>query len=103
MTSACARLFALGASTIAWHPSLAADRAYGEYLAAECSPCHRLDAADTAMPPLQFLSYEYLVTALEEYRSGARADPAMQSVARSLGDAEIKALAAYFSSLRGDP
>ena len=103
MTSAWARLLVLGALTMACNPTLAADAAYGEYLAAECSACHRVDAASAAIPSLRFLSYEYLVAALRDYRDGTRANTTMQSIARSLGDAEIEALAAYFSGIHDDP
>lgn len=85
------------------NPSLAGDAAYGEYLAAECSACHRVDAASAAIPPLRFLSYEYLVAALEGYRNGTRTNAMMQSIARSLGDEEIKALATYYSGNHDDP
>ena len=78
-------------------PGFAADAAYGAYLAAECVACHHTDIATASIPPLRFLPYDYLVAALKEYRDGTRGNPAMQSVARALGDAEIEALAAYFS------
>jgi cytochrome c len=84
-------------------PLLAGNAAYGEYLAAECSTCHRVDAVSAAIPPLQFLSYEYFVAALKDYRNGTRANATMQSIARSLGDAEIEALAAYYFSSHDDP
>jgi cytochrome c len=86
----------LGESVMAHSPGFAADPAYGAYLAAECVACHRADAA-ASIPPLQMLPYDDLVAALKEYRAGIRANPAMQSVARALGDAEIESLAAYFS------
>lgn len=75
----------------------AADAAYGEYLAAECATCHREEAANPAIPPLQGLSHDRLVDALEAYRNGTRRSDIMRSVARSLSDAQIEALAAYFS------
>jgi cytochrome c len=90
-------LLVVGVTIIARNPGLAADAAYGEYLAAECVTCHGADAANASIPPLRSLQYEDVVAALKEYRDGSRANPAMQSVARSLGDAEIEALAAYFS------
>jgi cytochrome c len=92
-------LLAICVATMAGNPSVAADARYGEYLATECATCHQADAA-TALRPL---SYEYLVAALKEYRNGTRVNATMQSVARPLGDAEIEALAAYFSSAADDP
>ena len=82
---------------MARNPGFAADAAYGAYLAAECVACHRTDVAAAPIPPLRYRPYEDLVAALKEYRAGIRANPAMQSVARALGDTEIEALAAYFS------
>jgi cytochrome c553 len=46
------------------------------------------------------LRYEELIAALKAYRDGTRSNAVMQSVARPLGDAEIEALAAYFSGQR---
>lgn len=89
-------LLASGA-TLSLRSVLAGDRAYGAYLAAECASCHASTAANGAIPPLHLLPYDRLVEALQEYRDGTRANAVMQSVARSLGDAEIAALAAYFS------
>jgi cytochrome c553 len=77
-------------------PGLAADAAYGEYLASECVTCHGANA-DTSIPALDTLRYEQLIAALKAYRAGSRINPVMQSVARSLDDAAIEALAAYFS------
>jgi cytochrome c len=87
----------LGGTVMARNPGFAADAAYGAHLAAECVACHSADGATTSIRPLRFLPYEYLVAALKAYRNGTRANPAMQSVARALGDTEIEALAAYFS------
>jgi cytochrome c len=81
---------------IARNPALAADAAYGEYLASECVTCHGANA-DVSTPALDALRYEQLIAALKAYRSGSRTNPVMQSVARSLDDAAIEALAAYFS------
>jgi cytochrome c len=78
------------------NPGLAADAAYGEYLAAECVACHGADA-DGAIPALQTLRDDELIAALKAYRAGTRTNPVMQNVARSLDDAAIEALAVYFS------
>lgn len=89
-------LLVVGVTIIARNPGLAADVAYGEYLASGCVACHGADA-NAPIPPLRSLRYEELVAALMAYREGTRTNPAMQSVARSLGEVEIEALAAYFS------
>ena len=77
----------------------AADILYGEYLANECVACHPPDVTDGVIPPLWMLPRDYFVRALREYRDGTRDNPAMRSVARSLGEEEIESLADYFQYL----
>lgn len=86
-------LFVLGAPL-----SVADDLAYGEYLAGECVACHRV-GAEGGIPPINSLPATYFVEALKEYKDGERAHELMGTVARSLGDAEMEALAAYFEQL----
>lgn len=90
-------LIAAGGQVVDCRSAIAADADYGQYLAAECAACHRPGDSDGAVPGLHARSHDDLVAALKEYREGVRSDAAMQAVARSLGDAEIEALAAYFS------
>lgn len=80
--------------------ALAADLAYGEYLASDCVTCHRAPADEGAIPAIVGLPRPYFVNALRDYRAGRRANPVMQNVARSLDDEQIAALAAYFASLK---
>lgn len=89
-------VIAVAITTGAQSPGLAADAAYGEYLASECVTCHGADAG-ASIPGLRTLGYEELIAALKAYRDGTRTNAVMKSVARSLGDPEIEALAAYFS------
>ena len=77
-----------------------ADPAYGEYLSAECVTCHRAGAETGGIPPIAGLPQRYFIGALRDYRAGRRANPVMQSVARSLDDEQIAALATYYQSLR---
>ncbi len=76
----------------------AGDLAYGEYLAGECVACHRANS-ETAIPPINALPAPYFIEALKAYRDGERNHDLMQTVARSLGAAEMEALAAYFEQL----
>jgi cytochrome c553 len=85
---------------IARNPSLAADLAYGEYLASECITCHQVAVDEGAIPAIVGLPRPYFVNALRDYRAGRRTNPVMQNVARSLNDEQIEALAAYFASLK---
>ena len=58
---------------------IAADLAYGEYLAGECVACHRSDA-ESSIPPIDTLPAPYFVEALMEYRNGERDHELMRTV-----------------------
>ena len=94
-----------GTLAVAWpHGSDAQDLVeYGEYLSSQCSTCHRLDAHEGAIPPLGHLPKDYFLVVMNEYKTGRRTNPAMVSVANSLSQEEIEALAAYYASVTGKP
>jgi cytochrome c553 len=73
--------------------------ALGRQLAQECTPCHRLDGVDAGIPPIVGLDPGYFVETMSFYKTGQRNNPAMVSVAQSLDDRQIKALALYFAAL----
>jgi cytochrome c len=89
-----ASIFLCLVSSTAW----SADLAYGEYLAGECVACHGA-GSESAIPPINALPAPYFVEALREYRDGERDHELMRTVARSLGKAEMEALAAYFEQI----
>ena len=70
---------------------------------AVCAACHGADGKATiAMYPHLAGQYSnYLEQALREYRAGTRKNPIMSAQASTLTDAEIRQLAAYYSSLPG--
>lgn len=72
---------------------------YGRHLSGECSSCHRIDGADSGIPSITGWDPETFVATLNFYRNGERPNPAMVSVAQSLDDDQMKALAAYYGSL----
>jgi cytochrome c len=78
-------------------------KAYGRHLAGECTACHRLDGVDNGIPSIVGMPVTDFVDTFGFYRSGARENAAMQSIARSLDDHQIKALAEYFASLPRSP
>ena len=91
-------IVAASAETAAGDPvdailAIAGDAEYGEYLASECTGCHRDGAED--IPSLDGLGTEDVVYALHAYRVGEREHQVMQMVAGRLGDEEIAALAAH--------
>lgn len=77
----------------------AGDRAFGEYLAAECVTCHQPTGGFAGIPSIVGWPEEAFVAAMNEYRLKARPNPVMQTIAGRLTVEEIAALAAYFGSL----
>jgi cytochrome c553 len=77
----------------------------GKELAAKhrCGFCHNPDlSGHDQIPRIGAQREDYLVKALSEYKSGARAgyDPAMVEVAQGIGDGEIADLAYYLARFR---
>lgn len=70
-------------------------RSLGAHLSSECASCHQPGAAK-GIPVISGLEPESFIKALKDYRDGLRDNPVMASVARSLSDVEMRALAAYF-------
>ncbi len=75
----------------------------GRHLAQECTSCHRIDGVDNGIPSIVGGDAAHFAETLGYYRDGRRNNPAMVSVAQSLDDEQIKALALYFSSLPKPP
>ncbi len=74
--------------------------AYGEHLSSECTSCHRIDGADNGIPSIVGWPAEAFVAVLTSYRDGERTNPAMVSVAKSLEEDQMAALASYFGTLQ---
>ena len=71
---------------------------------AACAACHGPAGSHPATPQTPRLAgqeYDYLVHALAQYRSGTRQNPVMEAMAKSLSDAQIRALARHFSGQPG--
>ena len=75
------------------------DRDYGEYLAGECVTCHQESGHADGIPSIVGLPDDYFVRALFEYKTNVRSNEVMKLRVANLGNEEIAALAAYFSSL----
>ena len=69
--------------------------------AAACAACHGLDgnAPNAQFPKLAGQLAAFTALQLRNYRSGERPNPIMAGIAKSLSDAQIESLAAYFASL----
>ena len=72
---------------------------YGRHLAQECTSCHRSDGANGAIPALAGRPATEIKGLLEDFRAGRKTNPVMVSVAKSLDDEQMAALAAYFAAL----
>lgn len=92
---ACAwfALWAIGAQ--------AQDATAGRAKAQACTPCHGAFGASVLpdAPSLAGQSEIYLAAQLKAYRNGKREHEVMSVMARSLSDADIANLAAWFSSI----
>ena len=64
-----------------------------------CVTCHGMhgEGAPTGVPRLAGQNVEYMSHALSMFKAMTRASPIMQPIARTLSDAQISALAEYFS------
>ncbi len=86
-------------------PAFAADLAAGERLANErCAACHGKDGNTPIDPSYARLSgqYEdYLVHALRAYRNDSRKNPIMGAQAKTLSNADIENVAAYYARQPG--
>ena len=72
---------------------------YGAHLARECTACHRLDGTENGIPSILGWDAERFAATLRFYQTGERTNPVMVSIARSLDEEQVKALAAYYASL----
>ncbi|MHB8729925.1 MAG: c-type cytochrome [Sulfuricaulis sp.] len=71
--------------------------------AAACETCHGLDGSgNTAAgyPRLAGINSEYLAKQLHDFQQGTRNDSVMQPIAKTLSDAEVTNVAAYFAAQR---
>lgn len=77
------------------------DVAAGKIKAASCTSCHGVNGeGKAAYPPLAGKSEDEIEHALEDYKSGKRANGVMKSFAGKLSSQDIENLAAYYSSLK---
>jgi cytochrome c553 len=93
---------AVGAAVVAAMDRPAAqDAAAGRQKALQCQACHGLDglAKIPGAPHLAGQVREYLVSAMRDYKTGARRNEMMTLAIRQLTDDDIEDLAAYYASL----
>jgi cytochrome c553 len=92
--------FAMLALT-SWPAHAAGDLAAGRRKAMQCQTCHGLDglAKLPVAPNLAGQPEPYLVKALNDFRHGLRKNDMMSIVVKSLSDADVADLAAYYASI----
>ena len=76
------------------------DLAAGKARSATCAACHGANGASTnpAWPSLAGQQKDYMVAALKAYKAGTRKNEMMSGIAKGLSDADMEALAAFYSS-----
>ncbi len=78
----------------------AADKAFGQYLSAECVTCHQLSGRFEGIPPIIGWPEASFIEIMQQYRTKERVNPVMQNIVGKLSEEEIAALAAYFGSIK---
>ena len=78
----------------------AGDRALGEHLSSECVTCHQITGKYDGIPPIVGWPETSFVEIMNEYRTKARSNPVMQTIAGRFSNDEVAALATYFGSLK---
>ena len=82
-------------------PGFAADAPSGKQLSNGCTACHGLEGrGGEAIPTLAGQSTADLMTKLHDFRDQKGDATIMNRIARGYTDAEIQALADYFSSIK---
>jgi cytochrome c553 len=82
---------------------IAKQKALGQHLGRECVSCHRIDGVDNGIPGIVGWTVDLFIDTMRFYRDGSRPNPAMMSVAQSLDDDQVKALAVYFATVPAAP
>jgi cytochrome c553 len=83
--------------------ALAGNAAAGKEKAKACAACHGADGNNPIAdnPKLAGQQADYIVKALQGYKSGARKNTIMAPMGSNLSQRDMEDLAAYFSSQQG--
>jgi cytochrome c553 len=83
----------------------AGDQASGKSAAAACAGCHGEQgvSANAANPSIAGQDAQYIATALQAYKDGARSDETMKALASPLDEGTIKNLAAFYANQQPQP
>jgi cytochrome c553 len=94
---------AIASMLLASAPALAGDAEAGKKKSKPCAACHGPDGNSVSpeFPKIAGQHYDYLVKALQRYKSGERKNPIMAPMAANLTRRDIQDLAAYYSQQQG--
>lgn len=87
----------------------AGDPKAGKLKTSMCAGCHGINGWRTAYPSVYSVPKlggqhaDYIVAALNAYKSGERSHPSMVGIANSLSDQDMEDLAAYYASSYSGP
>lgn len=92
----------VGTTALAQNQPLQGDPKHGKAISYTCLGCHGIEGYKNAypmysVPKLEGQHPEYLIAALQGYRSGDRAHLTMHSQASELSDQDMADIAAYFA------
>lgn len=81
----------------------AGNPAAGKEKSKTCAACHGADgnSASADFPKLAGQNYDYLVRAMQDYKSGARKNPVMAPMGANLSLRDMQDLAAFYSRQPG--
>ena len=93
--------FALVGGVLACSTAAIGADASGAAVARTCAGCHGTDGVSKgAAPSIKGLPANYLAQAMKDFKSGSRPGTIMGRIAKGYSDAEIDAMAKYFSNLK---
>src|SRR5271166_2074060 len=91
----------VGSIGLAGAAQAAGDAAAGKAKATACAMCHGPSGEGTAMgPKLAAGDPDRFIKAMQDYKSGTRANAMMKAQAAALSDADYANMAAYYASLK---
>jgi cytochrome c553 len=105
MTRALLLLLVLLSTTTVLAQENQGDPVEGRIKAYTCTGCHGITGWKNAypnyhVPRIAGQNYDYVVSALTEYKNGQRSHPTMRAQGESLSDADIRDIAAFLSGLK---
>ncbi|WP_329743081.1 cytochrome c [Dyella sp. A6] len=98
-------LAAVSAFLIVGNAQATGNASKGRTLVYTCAGCHGIPGytnayPDYPVPKIAGQNEQYIINALNEYKSGDRTYPTMMAQAQSLSEQNIEDIAAYLSSLK---